>query len=126
MTGDDITFSTTKLFHAYGLGNGLSFPLWVGATSVLMRGPTRPEPVLETLVRHRPTVFFSRPALYTALSANPDVEPASRVGPALRLGRRGAAAADFEPSRNASGSRSSTGSARQRCCTSTAQTRPAK
>ncbi len=25
---DDITFSTTKLFHAYGLGNGLSFPLW--------------------------------------------------------------------------------------------------
>ena len=39
---DDITFSTTKLFHAYGLGNGLSFPLWFGATSVLMRG--RPTP----------------------------------------------------------------------------------
>ena len=35
---DDVTFSTTKLFHAYGLGNGLSFPLWFGATSVLNAG----------------------------------------------------------------------------------------
>ena len=26
---DDVRFSTTKLFHAYGLGNGLSFPLCV-------------------------------------------------------------------------------------------------
>ena len=38
---DDVTFSNTKLFHAYGLGNGLSFPLWSGATSVLMSGPTQ-------------------------------------------------------------------------------------
>jgi benzoate-CoA ligase len=67
LTEDDITFSTTKLFHAYGLGNGLSFPLWFGATSVLMRGPTRPEPILATLREHRPTVFFSVPALFAAL-----------------------------------------------------------
>jgi benzoate-CoA ligase family protein len=64
---DDITFSTTKLFHAYGLGNGLSFPLWFGATSVIMRGPTRPEPILATLREHRPTVFFSVPGLFSAL-----------------------------------------------------------
>jgi len=64
---DDVTFSTTKLFHAYGLGNSLSFPLWFGATSVIMRGPTKPEPVLATLREHRPTVFFSVPALFGAL-----------------------------------------------------------
>jgi benzoate-CoA ligase family protein len=64
---DDITFSTTKLFHAYGLGNGLTFPLWFGATSVIMRGPTRPEPILATLREHRPTVFFSVPGLFGAL-----------------------------------------------------------
>jgi benzoate-CoA ligase len=64
---DDVTFSTTKLFHAYGLGNGLSFPLWFGATSVLMRGPSRPAPILATLREHRPTVFFSVPALFGAL-----------------------------------------------------------
>ncbi|MDP9294759.1 MAG: benzoate-CoA ligase family protein [Actinomycetota bacterium] len=64
---DDVTFSTTKLFHAYGLGNGLSFPLWFGGTSVIMRGPTKPEPILRTLRERRPTVFFTVPALYGAL-----------------------------------------------------------
>jgi benzoate-CoA ligase family protein len=64
---DDITFSTTKLFHAYGLGNGLTFPLWFGATSVIMRGPSRPGPILATLREHRPTVFFSVPGLFGAL-----------------------------------------------------------
>jgi benzoate-CoA ligase family protein len=66
---DDVTFSTTKLFHAYGLGNGLSFPLWVGATAVLMSGPTKPERILETLRAHRPTILFSVPALFRALLA---------------------------------------------------------
>ncbi len=73
---NDITFSTTKLFHAYGLGNGLSFPLWAGATAVLMQGPTRPEPILETLKTHRPTVFFSVPGLYGALCRTPEIEDA--------------------------------------------------
>ena len=73
---DDVTFSTTKLFHAYGLGNGLSFPLWFGATSVLMSGPTRPEPILATLRTHRPTVFFSVPALFGALVRDPDADGA--------------------------------------------------
>jgi benzoate-CoA ligase family protein len=73
---DDVTFSTTKLFHAYGLGNGLSFPLWAGASSVLMRGPSRPEPILETLRTHRPTVFFSVPGLYGALCRAPEIEDA--------------------------------------------------
>jgi benzoate-CoA ligase len=64
---DDVTFSTTKLFHAYGLGNGLSFPLWYGATSVLRSGPSKPGPILDTLRERRPTVFFCVPALYGAL-----------------------------------------------------------
>jgi benzoate-CoA ligase family protein len=64
---DDVVFSTTKLFHAYGLGNSLSFTLWFGATAVLMAGPTRPEPILAKLREHRPTVFCSVPALYSAL-----------------------------------------------------------
>jgi benzoate-CoA ligase family protein len=64
---DDIVFSTTKLFHAYGLGNNLSFPLWFGATAVLMSGPTRAEPILAKLREHRPTVFYSVPALYSLL-----------------------------------------------------------
>jgi benzoate-CoA ligase family protein len=76
ITAEDVTFSTTKLFHAYGLGNGLSFPLWFGATSVLMSGPTRPGPILETLRAHRPSVFFSVPALFGALVRDPAADGA--------------------------------------------------
>jgi benzoate-CoA ligase len=72
----DITFSTTKLFHAYGLGNGLSFPFSSGATAVLMRGATKPEPILETVRRHRPSVFFSVPALFGAIVREPAADGA--------------------------------------------------
>ena len=34
MGEDDICFSAAKLFFAYGLGNAMTFPLWVGATAV--------------------------------------------------------------------------------------------
>ncbi len=73
---DDIHFSTTKLFHAYGLGNGLTFPLWFGGTSVLLSGPPKPPAILETLRRHRPTVFFSVPALFGLLVREPDADGA--------------------------------------------------
>jgi benzoate-CoA ligase len=64
---DDVCYSTTKLFHAYGLGNSLSFPLSVGATAVLTKGRATPERIFETVGRHRPTLFFSVPALYAAM-----------------------------------------------------------
>ena len=35
---DDISFSIAKLFFAYGLGNGLYFPLRTGGTTVLLPG----------------------------------------------------------------------------------------
>jgi benzoate-CoA ligase family protein len=76
LRADDVTFSTTKLFHAYGLGNGLSFPLWFGATSVLMKGPSKPESILATLRAHRPTVFFSVPGLYALLVRDPAADGA--------------------------------------------------
>jgi acyl-coenzyme A synthetase/AMP-(fatty) acid ligase len=64
---DDVTFSTSKLFHAYGLGNNLMFPLHVGATSVLFPGKPQPQIVLETVRDQRPTVLFSVPTLYAAM-----------------------------------------------------------
>ncbi len=73
---DDITFSTTKLFHAYGLGNGLTFPFWFGATTVLMSGRPKPDRILETVRAHRPTVFFSVPALFGPLSRDPSADGA--------------------------------------------------
>lgn len=64
---DDVTFSSTKLYHAYGLGNNLTFPYWVGATTVLRPGRPDPRGLLETAAAERPTLFFSVPTLYGAM-----------------------------------------------------------
>ncbi|HEU5484350.1 MAG TPA: AMP-binding protein, partial [Microlunatus sp.] len=64
---DDVCLSTTKLFHAYGFGNCLSFPFWVGATAVQLRGRPVPDRVFEAVERFRPTLFFSVPTLYNAM-----------------------------------------------------------
>jgi benzoate-CoA ligase len=70
--GDDVLYSAPKLFFAYGLGNSLFLPCWLGATVVLV--PERPLPatVFETLHRHRPTVFFGVPTLFASMLQAPD------------------------------------------------------
>jgi benzoate-CoA ligase len=66
----DRFFSVAKLFFAYGLGNGLYFPLAVGATSILLPGPPRPQSVFEVIEKNRPTLFFSVPSNYVKLLAH--------------------------------------------------------
>ena len=68
---DDVTFSAAKLFFAYGLGNGLSFPLSAGATVVLMAERPTPDAVFKRLIDHQPTVFFGVPTLYAGMLASP-------------------------------------------------------
>jgi len=80
---DDIVFSAAKLFFAYGLGNGLTFPLSVGATVVLMAERPTPQAVFARLARHRATVFAGVPTLYVAMLASPDLPPREQV--ALRV-----------------------------------------
>jgi benzoate-CoA ligase family protein len=60
----DVCYSAAKLFFAYGLGNSMAFPLWVGASSVL--SPVRPTPELtfDLIERFRPTLYFGVPTLY--------------------------------------------------------------
>ncbi len=75
MNASDKTFSVAKLFFAYGLGNALYFPFYVGATTILHAGPPTPQAVYEIVARHRPTLFFSVPTSYAALLANADAAP---------------------------------------------------
>ncbi len=72
MAETDKTFSAAKLFHAYGLGNGLVFPFWVGGRTVLMPDRATPDAVYGTLARAHPTIFFGVPTLYAAMLAVPD------------------------------------------------------
>ena len=67
ITESDTTFSTTGLFHAYGFGNNLTLPYWVGASTVLHAGRSTPATVLDTIEKRRPTLFFSAPTLYNAI-----------------------------------------------------------
>jgi len=77
----DVMFSAAKLFFAYGLGNALTFPLSVGATTVLMAERPTPAAIFERLTRaaHRPTLFGGVPTLYLAMLASPELPPREAV-----------------------------------------------
>ena len=67
---DDVVFSVPKLFFAYGLGNALSFPLSVGATTLLMAERATPDAVFKRLIKHRPSILYAVPTIYAAMLAN--------------------------------------------------------
>jgi len=75
----DLVFSAAKLFFAYGLGNALSFPLSVGATTLLMADWPTPQAVFKRLIEQRPTIFYGVPTLYAALLASPDLPRADQI-----------------------------------------------
>jgi len=76
---NDVVFSAAKLFFAYGLGNALSFPLAVGATTVLLRARPTSSEVFSLLEKHRPTVFYGVPTLFASLLAESSRPAASAL-----------------------------------------------
>ncbi len=70
VTEDDVFYSVGPMFHAYGLGNSLTFPFSVGATAILepTRPPT-PQLVADVVSTEQPTLFFCIPTFYAALLA---------------------------------------------------------
>jgi benzoate-CoA ligase family protein len=60
----DVTFSVSKLYFAYGLGNSLYFPFAAGATNVLVAEPALPRLIFEVVRRFRPTIYFGVPTSY--------------------------------------------------------------
>jgi benzoate-CoA ligase family protein len=67
----DRHLSVAPMFHAYGFGNSLTFPLAAGARAILE--PTRPPTpalVAGLMERHQPTLFFAVPTFYAALLAS--------------------------------------------------------
>ena len=69
---DDLVLSAAKFFFAYGLGNEMTFPLSVGATSVLFTGRPTPQGMIDTITAHQPTIFCGVPTLYAAMVAQMD------------------------------------------------------
>ena len=79
----DVCFSAAKLFFAYGLGNGLSFPMSVGATTVLMAERPTPDATFKRWIDHQPTVFFGAPTGFAGMLASPNLPARNKT--ALRL-----------------------------------------
>ena len=83
LTESDVCFSAAKLFFAYGLGNSLTFPLAVGATTILMAERPTPAAIFAQIAKHQPTIFCGVPTLYAGMLASPELP---NVG-AVRLRR---------------------------------------
>ena len=79
----DLVYSAAKIFFAYGLGNAMTFPMSVGATTLLLAGRPTPDVVLEILTDERPTLFCGVPTLFSAMLAALGGD--DRIESALRL-----------------------------------------
>ncbi len=75
LRADDVMFSVAKAFHAYGLGNTMTFPMAVGAKAVMLPDRPTPDAVLNVMTRYKPSVFAGVPTLYAALLAHPMIGP---------------------------------------------------
>ena len=86
LTERDVCFSAAKLFFAYGLGNALTFPMSVGATTLLMGERPTPDATFKALDGRRGgqvTVFFGAPTGFAGMLASPNLPEKNEV--ALRL-----------------------------------------
>jgi len=87
----DVCFSAAKLFFAYGLGNGLTFPMSVGATTILMAERPTPDATFKRWLGQvpgstgtlQPTVFYGAPTGFAGMLAHPALPGREQV--ALRL-----------------------------------------
>ena len=68
---EDVSYSAAKMFFAYGLGNTLTVPLYIGGTSVVTAARPTPEGVMAMMKKHRPTIFYGVPTLYGSILADP-------------------------------------------------------
>ena len=87
LTESDVCFSAAKLFFAYGLGNALTFPMSVGATTLLMADRPTPDAVFRCWAGEigglKPTAFYGAPTGFAGMLAHPALP--ARESVSLRL-----------------------------------------
>jgi len=69
ITPQDTIFSAAKMFFTYGLGNAMTFPMAVGATTILLGTRPTPDAIFSILNDNKPTIFCGVPTLYAAMLA---------------------------------------------------------
>ena len=81
---DDVGLSAAKLFFAYGLGNALTFPMSVGATTILNSERPTPALMFSLMNRYNPSIFFGVPTLFSAMLHDESLQQ-ERGGARLRI-----------------------------------------
>jgi 4-hydroxybenzoate-CoA ligase len=81
---DDVCLSAAKLFFAYGLGNALTFPMSVGATTILNSERPTPAVMFALMNKYNPTIFYGVPTLFAAM-LNDEASKEARCGARLRI-----------------------------------------
>src|ERR1700731_2957493 len=81
---EDVCLSAAKLFFAYGLGNALTFPMSVGATTILNSERPTPAAMFALMNKYSPSIFFGVPTLFSAM-LNDETLKNERGGTRLRI-----------------------------------------
>src|SRR5205823_3473986 len=81
---NDVCLSAAKLFFAYGLGNALTFPMSVGASTVLNAERPTPALMFSLLNKYNPTIFYGAPTLFAAM-LNDETQKSAQPGTRLRI-----------------------------------------
>jgi 4-hydroxybenzoate-CoA ligase len=81
---EDVGLSAAKLFFAYGLGNALTFPMSVGATTILNAERPTPAVMFSLLNKYNPSIFFGVPTLFSSM-LNDEALKNERGGARLRV-----------------------------------------
>ena len=68
----EIFLAALPLFHIYGMTTSMNVPIALASTMVLLP-KFDPAKVLETIQRHRVTVYCGSPTMYSILLANPEL-----------------------------------------------------
>jgi len=71
--GSEIALAAVPLFHGFGLTCCLNLGIRTGATIVLVPLPTDTRGLIQTIVRHRPTIFPVVPTMLVAISHFPNI-----------------------------------------------------
>jgi 4-hydroxybenzoate-CoA ligase len=81
---DDVGLSAAKLFFAYGLGNALTFPMSVGATTILNSERPTPALMFALMNKYHPTIFYGVPTLFASM-LNDSASKTTPAGERLRI-----------------------------------------
>ncbi|MCA1456917.1 benzoate-CoA ligase family protein [Bradyrhizobium sp. BRP22] len=81
---NDVCLSAAKLFFAYGLGNALTFPMSVGATTILNSERPTPAVMFALMNKYHPTIFYGVPTLFASM-LNDEASKTTPAGKRLRI-----------------------------------------